>query len=78
MPALSRGPTLSSPARNIWPPPPCLTLLLLWGDLLLRLERPAEGRRAYALAVDRDRESQSARFAAERLRSSPACPEGCT
>ena len=42
--------------------------LLLWGDLLLRLERPIEARQAYGLAIERDRQSQSARVAAERLR----------
>jgi tetratricopeptide (TPR) repeat protein len=44
--------------------------LLFWGDVLMRLERPAEAREAYALAVARDSESESAHVAAERLRSS--------
>ena len=51
--------------------------LLFWGDLLVRLERLAEAGQAFALAIDRDRQSQSARFAAERLRCLPACPAGC-
>ena len=42
--------------------------LLFWGDLLARLARRAEAREAYALAVARDGESESARLAAERLR----------
>jgi tetratricopeptide (TPR) repeat protein len=42
---------------------------LFWGDLLASLGRPAEARDAYALAIDRDRQSESARLAAERLRS---------
>src|SRR3954451_14281189 len=42
--------------------------LLLWGDLLLRLERRGEARQAYTLAVARDGQSASARLAAERLR----------
>src|SRR3954465_6027879 len=41
--------------------------LLLWGDLLTRLERPGEARQAYALAIERDRQSESARVASERL-----------
>ena len=42
---------------------------LFWGDLLLRFGRRAEARDAYALAIDRDRQSESARIAADRLRS---------
>jgi len=42
--------------------------LLLWGDLLLRLERRGEARQAYTLAVARDGQSASAKIAAERLR----------
>jgi len=41
--------------------------LLLWGNLLARLERPAEARQAYALALERDGESESARLAATQL-----------
>jgi tetratricopeptide (TPR) repeat protein len=41
--------------------------LLLWGDALARLGRPAEAREAYALAMERDRQGESAKFAAERL-----------
>jgi tetratricopeptide (TPR) repeat protein len=40
---------------------------LLWGDVLLVLDRPAEARRAWELAVSRDGESESARKAAARL-----------
>jgi tetratricopeptide (TPR) repeat protein len=47
--------------------------LLLWGDVLTRLERLAEARQAYALAMERDSQSQSARIAAGRLRES-VCP----
>jgi tetratricopeptide (TPR) repeat protein len=47
--------------------------LLLWGDLLLRLEHRGEARQAYALAIDRDRQSASARLAAERLRDAAPC-----
>ena len=43
--------------------------LLFWGDLLVRFGRPAEAREAYALAIARDRQSESARLATERLRS---------
>jgi tetratricopeptide (TPR) repeat protein len=46
--------------------------LLLWGDLLARLDRLAEARQAFALAIDRDPQSECARLAAERLRA-PAC-----
>jgi len=42
--------------------------LLLWGDLLTRLGRAAEARHAYRLTLERDRQSQSARLAADRLR----------
>src|SRR5207248_1912052 len=42
--------------------------LLLWGDLLVRLERRGEAPEAYALAIARDGQSESARLAAERLR----------
>ena len=44
--------------------------LLLWGDLLARLERIEEARLAYALAIERDGQSESARTAAGRLRES--------
>src|SRR4051812_39420572 len=43
--------------------------LLLWGDLLTRLGRGAAARQAYAMAIERDAQSQSARFAADRLTS---------
>jgi tetratricopeptide (TPR) repeat protein len=43
--------------------------LLLWGDVLTRLDRTDEARRAYALAIERDAQSQSARFAEERMQS---------
>ncbi len=43
--------------------------LLFWGDVLTRLDRPAEARQAYALAIERDGQSQSARLAAERMQS---------
>ncbi|HET7788738.1 MAG TPA: tetratricopeptide repeat protein [Myxococcales bacterium] len=46
--------------------------LLLWGEALTRLERFDEARHAYALAVERDRQSESAQLAAERLRQSQA------
>ncbi|MGZ6142223.1 MAG: hypothetical protein ACXWLM_02740 [Myxococcales bacterium] len=41
--------------------------LLLWGDLLARLDRPEPAREAWMLAIDRDGESESARLAAARL-----------
>lgn len=41
--------------------------LLLWGDALTRLGRPDEARHAWALAIERDGQSESARIAAERL-----------
>jgi tetratricopeptide (TPR) repeat protein len=41
--------------------------LLAWGDLLRSLGREDEARRAYALARERDPESESAREAGERL-----------
>lgn len=44
--------------------------LLLWGEVLTRLERPAEARQAYALAMERDGQSESAGIAAGRLRES--------
>jgi len=47
---------------------------LLWGDLLTALERPGDARQAYALAIGRDPQSESARLAAERLRDEPARP----
>jgi tetratricopeptide (TPR) repeat protein len=47
--------------------------LLLWGDVLMRLERLEEATQAYALAIDRDSQSESARIAAGRLRE-PAGP----
>jgi tetratricopeptide (TPR) repeat protein len=40
--------------------------LLLWGDVLSRLGRSYEARRAYALAVERDPQSESAREAQAR------------
>jgi len=40
--------------------------LLLWGDLLVRLDRLDEAREAYELAVARDPQSVSARLARER------------
>jgi tetratricopeptide (TPR) repeat protein len=43
--------------------------LLLWGDVLMRLERLEEATQAYALAIDRDGQSQSARIAAGRQRN---------
>jgi hypothetical protein len=46
--------------------------LLFWGDVLTRLERFAEARQAYALAVERDSQSESAQIAAGRLRE--PCP----
>ena len=45
--------------------------LLLWGDVLARLRRLAEARRAWALAAERDPQSESAREARVRA-SSPA------
>ena len=50
--------------------------LLLWGDLLARLEHPTEARQAYSLAIERDAQSESARLAAERLRGAQACAAG--
>ena len=47
--------------------------LLVWGDVLTRLERLSEARQAYALAMERDSQSESARIAAGRLRES-MCP----
>jgi len=47
--------------------------LLFWGDVLTRLDRLAEAREAYAFAIERDRQSQSARLAAERLGESWTC-----
>jgi tetratricopeptide (TPR) repeat protein len=44
--------------------------LLLWGDVLARLGRAAEARRAWSLAADRDPQSESARLA--RLRAATA------
>jgi tetratricopeptide (TPR) repeat protein len=41
--------------------------MLLWGDVLVRLGRSAEARQAYALAVERDPQSESAQLA--RVRS---------
>lgn len=41
--------------------------LLLWGDVLDRLDRLEEAQQAWALAIERDGQSQSARLAAERL-----------
>jgi hypothetical protein len=41
--------------------------LFLWGELLERMNWQAKARRAYALAVERDGESESARLAAARL-----------
>ena len=41
--------------------------LLRWGDALARLGHFAEAQKAYALTIDRDRQSESARLAAERL-----------
>jgi tetratricopeptide (TPR) repeat protein len=43
--------------------------LLLWGDLLSELDRAGEARAAWALAVERDPESESAAHAARRLAS---------
>ena len=40
--------------------------LLLWGDVLSRLGRLDEARRAYALAVERDPQSESAQLAQAR------------
>jgi tetratricopeptide (TPR) repeat protein len=40
--------------------------LLFWGDVLSRLGRFEEARRAYALAIERDPQSESARLAQER------------
>jgi tetratricopeptide (TPR) repeat protein len=42
--------------------------LLFWGEALTRLEWGAQARQAYALAIERDPQSESARVAAERLR----------
>jgi len=47
--------------------------LLFWGEVLTRLERLAEAKQAYALAMERDSQSQSARIAAGRLRGT-MCP----
>jgi len=41
--------------------------LLLWGDALAQLRRSGEARAAYALAIERDPESECSRFAAARL-----------
>jgi tetratricopeptide (TPR) repeat protein len=41
--------------------------LLLWGDILQKLERPHEAVRAWGLAVERDPESESAERAKQRL-----------
>ena len=41
--------------------------LLFWGGILTRLERFDEARHAYALAVERDSESESARIAEDLL-----------
>jgi tetratricopeptide (TPR) repeat protein len=41
--------------------------LLFWGEVLLRLGYPEEAHRAYALAIERDGQSESARVAAQRL-----------
>ena len=46
--------------------------LLFWGDVLSRLRRFDEAREAYALAIARDGESESARLAGERLRRTGA------
>jgi tetratricopeptide (TPR) repeat protein len=43
--------------------------LLFWGSLLARLDRPREVRQAYAMAMARDPQSESAQLAADRLRS---------
>ncbi len=43
--------------------------LLFWGDALSRLERIDEARRAYALAVERDPQSESAQLARRALTS---------
>ena len=42
--------------------------LLFWGEVLTRLDWHAQARHAYALAVERDEESESARIACKRLR----------
>jgi len=41
--------------------------LVAWGDALARLGDFVEARQAWALAIDRDRQSECARIAAERL-----------
>lgn len=48
--------------------------LLLFGDVLARLERPDEAAAAWRLAVERDPESESARTAAGRLAAVAARP----
>ena len=40
--------------------------LLAWGDVLVRLGDTAQAQRAYALAVERDPQSESARVARQR------------
>jgi tetratricopeptide (TPR) repeat protein len=42
--------------------------LLFWGDALLRLGRSADARHAYALAIERDPQSESAQLALVRTR----------
>ena len=42
--------------------------LLMWGDVLTRLGRADEAEQAYALAIERDGQSESARLAAGRAR----------
>jgi tetratricopeptide (TPR) repeat protein len=46
--------------------------LLLWGDILQRLNRKGEAVGAWRLAVERDPQSESARLAAERLTAEEA------
>jgi len=46
--------------------------LVAWGDLLRSVGREHDAQRAFALAVERDPESESAGIAAERLKASPA------
>lgn len=41
--------------------------LLLWGDVLTRLQREEEARAAWSLAIERDPQSESSKLAAARL-----------
>ncbi|MCA1828225.1 MAG: hypothetical protein ABR567_12755 [Myxococcales bacterium] len=43
--------------------------LVLWGDALMRLGHPDEAWEAWELAIERDPQSENARFAAERLQT---------